>query len=90
MNAASDGATAAAYGQAWALTHFLMERHFDKLIEFYRSIAQIRSDKPLSPEKNTEVFDKVFGDVKSQLATEWRNYMATLKTDVERVLEENR
>ena len=90
MDAATDEAHAAAYGQAWALTHFLMERYFDKLIELYRSLAQIRSDKPLSAEKNTEVFDKVFGDVKAQLTVEWRNYMATLKTDLERVLEENK
>ena len=29
----------AAYGQAWALTHFLMDQHLGELVEFYRKMA---------------------------------------------------
>jgi hypothetical protein len=29
----------AAYGQAWALTHFLTEEHLPELINFYRAMA---------------------------------------------------
>ena len=88
MHAASGGAVMAAYGQAWALTHFLMDRHFDKLIKYYQLIGQKRSDKQLSAEENQEAFEEIFGDVRTGLDLEWRTYMGSLKTDVERVLEE--
>ncbi len=38
--AASRGATLHAYGQAWALTHFLMAKHFDELFDWYMLIAK--------------------------------------------------
>jgi hypothetical protein len=89
MDAVTDEAIMHAYGQAWALTHFLMERHFDRLVKYYRSLALIQSEKRLTAEQNIQAFDNVFGDIKAQLSVEWRNYMRSLKTDVERVLEEN-
>jgi hypothetical protein len=87
-HAATDGAIAHAYGQAWALTHFLMDRHFDKLIQYYWLIGQNTSDVHLSPEEYQEAFDQVFGDVKAGLELDWRSYMRSLKTDLEMVLEE--
>ena len=42
------------YGQSWALTHFLMERHPTKLIEYYRVVGEKRSEKPPTPEQNIE------------------------------------
>ena len=87
--AKADEAMLHAYGQSWALTHFLMDRHFDLLIKYYRSLAQIQSDKRPTAEENIEAFDKIFADVKAQLSVEWRNYMRSLKTDLERVLEDN-
>jgi hypothetical protein len=87
-HAAADEAVAHAYGQAWALTHFLMDRHCDKLVEYYRAIAQERSEEQLSGDKYLEAFERIFGKDKTGLDLEWRAYMRSLKTDVERVLEE--
>ncbi|MBN2475668.1 MAG: DUF1570 domain-containing protein [Pirellulales bacterium] len=87
--AAADVAVVHAYGQAWALTHFLMERHFDKLVAYYRLIAQKRSKKRLPAKEYLGLFNQVFGKSKVGLDREWRQYMKSLKTDVESVLEEN-
>ena len=86
-HAGSDASVVAAYGQAWALTHFLMDRHFDKLVQYYQVIAKKPSKEPLSPEEHLKVFEQVFGE-KERLNTEWRVYMRSLKTDVDRILEE--
>jgi hypothetical protein len=40
------------YGQAWALTHFLMNRHFEKLIRYYGLVAAEKSDENLDPDEN--------------------------------------
>ena len=85
--AASHNASLHGYGQAWALTHFLMDKHFDKLIQWYQEIAAIKQEKSLSPEQLQESFDKVFGDSKQTLELEWRRYMRSLKTDLQVVLE---
>ena len=84
--AGSSGSTMHAYGQAWALTHFLMARHFDKLLQWYLLIAKKPAGKPLSDQELVESFDEVFGKDKSALDLEWRQYMRTLKTDLEIVL----
>ena len=78
-----------AYGQAWALTHFLYNERFDELIKFYGSIRKI--EKELSPKDKGEelvrIFDEIFGD-RTKLELEWRRYMRTLKTDIE-IMAEN-
>ncbi len=92
MRAGSDITTIAAYGQAWALTHFLMDRHFDKLMEYYK-LAAMRSmkeykeiDDPKEFFKDYQAdFDAIFGENKTSLTREWRDYMNSLKTDLERV-----
>lgn len=76
-----------AYGQAWALTHFLMERHFDGLIEYYRLLAEKKSEKQLSAEEYEELFQKAFGKDREALEAQWHKYMRSLKTDLELVLE---
>ncbi len=75
------------YGQAWALTHFLMAKHFDKFIAFYRKLGEMPPDSILTPEILTEVFSSVFGKERAALDVEWRSYMADLKTDTQRVLD---
>lgn len=85
--AASDGSTLHAYGQAWALTHFLMDQHFDKLIKWYKLIAAKPADKPLSADEFQATFDEVFGKDKASLDLEWRKYMRGLKTDLQMVLD---
>jgi hypothetical protein len=75
----------AAYGQAWALTHFLMDKHLDKLIEFYKKMAvddfETERDDAWR-EKTMNTFKECFGDV-VQLELEWRRYMRDLRTSDE-------
>jgi hypothetical protein len=88
-----------AYGQAWALTHFLMTHHFDKLTKYYQLVATKKMDdmKKIDPKDPKKFFDttrgwfhEVFGKDIGPLEREWRNYMSTLKTDVELVLEKEK
>ena len=76
------GQAVEAYGQAWALTYFLMETRFDKLIEYYQKCSQFDDD--LSPESRTNVFIEVFGNLQS-LEQEFRSFMETLKSDLDRI-----
>ncbi|MBI2477961.1 MAG: DUF1570 domain-containing protein [Planctomycetia bacterium] len=86
--AASIQGTLHGYGQAWALTHFLMERHFKEFIRFYRRIGEMPPDVLISPQVLTELFSESFGTDRRGLDNEWRAYMRTLKTDLEIILEE--
>lgn len=88
--AATHGSALHAYGQAWAFTHFLMDKHFDKLVKWYMLIANKPKDKPMTEEELVDSFNEVFGSRRGVLDMEWRQYMRALKTDLERVLEENR
>lgn len=84
--AQSLGAVLHGYGQAWAMTHFLMERHFDELMRFYKALGELPPDVPFDPDVLTAVFDRVFGKDRGPLDSEWRSYMRGLKTDTEEVL----
>jgi hypothetical protein len=84
--AASLGATLHGYGQAWALTHFLVEKHFDELMRFYKALGELPPDISFTPEVLNPLFDREFGSDRSLLDQEWRSYMRSLKTDVEEVL----
>lgn len=86
--AASIEGTLHGYGQAWALTHFLMERHFKEFITFYRRLGEMPPDVLINPQVLTELFSEVFGSNRGALDGEWRAYMRTLKTDLEIILEE--
>lgn len=87
--AGSHGSILHGYGQAWALTHFLMDRHFDKLIEFYRKLSLMPRDIFLSPELVNSVFDSVFDPKdRKNLDMEWRQYMSRLKTDFQIAISE--
>src|SRR5262245_3385591 len=87
--AASLGATLHGYGQAWALTHFLMEKHFEKFLTFYRRLGELPPDTFLSQEIVNQIFDESIGIDRGALDQQWRAYMNTLKTDVELILGEN-
>ncbi len=84
-----------AYGQAWALTHFLFDQRFDSLMKFYKEVGQLKKQEGEMTEEiwkaraNTllEIFDECFGD-RTQLELEWRRYMRGLRTDTERLAEE--
>ncbi len=76
------------YGQSWALTHFLMERHFDQLMVYYRRLGEMPPDVMLNPTVLTGLFNEAFGEDRARLELEWRTYMRSLRTDLERALEE--
>ncbi|MEM9366971.1 MAG: DUF1570 domain-containing protein [Planctomycetota bacterium] len=77
-----------AYGQAWALTHFLFDRHFDGLMAFYERLGELSEGKDMKISEHAEemlaVFDEVFPD-RAGLEIEWRRYMRTLRTDMEQL-----
>jgi Protein of unknown function (DUF1570) len=80
--AGSNDSVMAAYGQAWALTHFLMDKHLDKLLQFYKKMAvdnfQTEHDDAWRA-KTFDTFKACFGDLE-QLELEWRDYMRQLRT----------
>lgn len=84
-----------AYGQAWALTHFLFDQRFDSLMKFYKRIGEIEKQdgEPTVETFNArasqlvKIFDECFGD-RTTLELEWRRYMRGLRTDIELLAEE--
>ncbi len=79
-------ATQAAYGQAWALTHFLMETRFRDLMTYYRRLAQLEA-RPGGVDRRelVDLFDDIFGE-REALDIEWRAYMSSLQTDTQQLL----
>jgi hypothetical protein len=78
----------AGYGQAWALTHFLMENHFDAFISFYRRLGEMPPEVQLSQDILNKTFDECFKIDRRALDIQWRNYMRSLKTDIELIMED--
>lgn len=75
------------YGQAWAMTHFLMENHLKELVIFYHMLGDMPPNVTLNPSLLTDMFNQVFGSDHKALDQEWRQYMKSLRTDQE-LLEE--
>jgi hypothetical protein len=65
-----------------------MERHFPEFIQFYRRLGEMPPDVIISQDVLTELFHTTVGEA-SKLDAEWRIYMRSLKTDLERVLEDS-
>lgn len=86
--AGSHGTILHGYGQAWALTHFLVESHFEKLMNYYRKLGEMPPDVVLSADLLTKLFNEAFPMERGALDQEWRGYMRSLKTDREEVLGE--
>lgn len=84
--AASHNAVLHGYAQAWALTHFLVENHFEEFMTFFKRLGQMPPDIILSPTLLTKLFDVSFTTDRETMNLEWRRYMNTLQTDTERVL----
>ena len=85
--AATNSSTLAAYGQAWALTHFLMEEHLAELLEFYKRMAVDTLETPHDDAwraKTLSTFKDCFGDL-NRLESQWRAYMRGLRTDLEKI-----
>jgi hypothetical protein len=85
--AATHEGKVAGYGQAWALTHFLMEKHFDGFMSFYRRVGEMPPDAHLSSDVINQLFDEEIKVKRTFLDQEWRSYMSKLKTDVEEILD---
>jgi hypothetical protein len=83
--AATLGATLHGYGQSWALTHFLMDRHFQELMTYYRRLGEMPPDIVFSPALLNKLFDEVFTGNRKALDSEWRSYMRGLKTDIQEI-----
>jgi hypothetical protein len=79
----------AAYGQAWALTHFMLENEFDKMMEYYRALGELPPNLVFGTDTLSEVFVKVFGEERKGMDQRWRAYMRGLKTDKQLILEES-
>jgi hypothetical protein len=86
--AGTHGSLLHGYGQAWALTHFLVESHFDKLMTYYRKLGEMPPDVVLSADLLTKLFNEAFPMERGALDQEWRGYMRSLKTDREEILGE--
>jgi hypothetical protein len=83
--ASAHGAKRQGDAQAWALTHFLFERHAKELVTFYGLIATMPPDVALNGELLRELFNRAFGSDHVALSQEWHSFMRTLKTDVARM-----
>lgn len=79
--ARSHGARLHAYGQAWALTHYLMENHFEEFMEFYRRLGEMPPDVVLNSKLLNDVFNDVFEEsARKGLNRAWHSYMSSLET----------
>lgn len=85
--AGSNFSVQAANGQAWALTHFLMDRHMDELMQFYTKMAVDDFETERNEawrNKTLETFRACTGDLDA-MELEWRTYMRSLRTDLEQI-----
>jgi hypothetical protein len=67
-----------AYAEAWALNHFLLQKHRDKYIKYLKTLA---AKKPLAedtPDKRTKEFQAAFGDL-TRLDADLLRHAAKLK-----------
>ena len=84
-----------AYGQAWALTHFMIETHLKEFVDYYKVLGDLPPDVKLNPDLLQALFKRVWEiDNKTpldivQLDGEWRQYMNKLKTEAQKVEEAN-
>jgi hypothetical protein len=80
-----------AYGEAWGLTHYLMTKHFEKLVLYYRGISNLEVDEEggISRAKVISIFRETFGDLRV-LEQDFHSYANALKTDVQRMSDARR
>jgi hypothetical protein len=83
--AATGGAIMHAYGQAWGLTHFLVDKHFDELNEYWRNLSRLPADMIIGEDDLVRCFDAAFGKDRSKLDQEWRRHMNGLQTDMDKL-----
>lgn len=77
------------YAQAWALTHYLVENRLPQLVDYYKMLGNLPPDVTLNPTLLIELFDRAMQSDHKTIDQEWRKHMRTLKTDVERIEEDD-
>lgn len=70
---------ASAYAEAWALTHFLLNRKSDKFVEYLKVMATKKALVEDTPEKRLEDFYQFFGEDLEQIDDEFIRYIGKLK-----------
>ena len=70
---------ASAYAEAWALTHFLLNRKSDKFVEYLKVMATKKALVEDTPEKRLEDFCQFFGEDLEQIDDEFIRYIGKLK-----------
>jgi hypothetical protein len=78
-----------AYAHAWALTHFLMENHFEDLMKLYKQYTygpDLIVGTALRPEVHRRHFDQVFKpENRKELQKNFDSYMRSMQTDLEKL-----
>ncbi len=75
------------YAFGWAMTHFMIENHLKEFVDFYRILGEVPPDVRLSPDMLVKLFHHAVKSDIHALDAEWKAYMKSLKTDLERLEE---
>ena len=66
------------YAQAWALTHYLAQRHGEEFVKYLKAMSQIPPLEPRTPEQNLAEFRRFFGDDLTKLDKKLDDYIRKL------------
>lgn len=67
-----------AYGQAWALVHYMLEERAEQLFDYLRRVADSRRVGQGAREARLELFRQAFGDDIAAFERRWQRYMGRL------------
>jgi hypothetical protein len=67
-----------AYGQAWALVHYLLEKKPEPFFDYLRRTAASRRSGEAQSAERLQIFKAAFGKDMSSFERRWRRYMASL------------
>lgn len=67
------------YAEAWALSHFLLNRKQDQFVEYLKFMSQKKALVEDSPEKRLEDFSRFFDEDLKQIDAEFVRYIRKLK-----------
>jgi hypothetical protein len=69
---------ATAYGQAWALVHYLFEEHPEEFFAYLRRVADSRAATGRRDASRIDLFRQAFGDDLAAFERRWHRYMSRL------------
>ena len=64
--------------QAWALTHYLAQKHGDDFVKYLKAMSQVPPLQPRTPEENLAEFRRFFGDDLAKLDKKLDEYIRKL------------